>query len=298
MNILITGSSGLLGSALVASLTAAGHRVTRLVRTERGRNAGDVYWNAEAGTLDLAGLEGIEAAVHLAGETISERWTAEKKARILESRVASTRLLCERLGEMKRPPKVLVSASAIGYYGDRGGELLDEQSTSGSGFLADVCRQWEASTGPAEAVGIRTVRLRTGVVLSASGGALAKMLPPFRMGVGGKLGAGDQYMSWIAIDDWIGIVQHALASDTLTGPVNAVAPNPVTNLEFTKTLGKILRRPTIFPVPAFAVRLLFGEMGQELLLGSARVAPRKLIETGYKFRYTALEAALRAVLKA
>ena len=296
MNILITGSSGLLGSALVPSLTAAGHRVTRLVRSERGRNAGAVYWNPEAGTLDMAGLEGIDAAVHLAGETIAERWTAEKKARIRQSRVASTRLLSERLGEMKRPPKVFVSASAIGYYGNRGGELLDEQSASGSGFLADVCREWESATGPAEARGIRTVRLRIGVVLSASGGALAKMLPPFRMGVGGKLGSGTQYMSWIAIDDLIGIVQQAIASDTLSGPVNAVAPNPVTNLEFTKTLGKVLQRPTIFPVPAFAVRLLFGEMGQELLLGSTRVAPRRIIESGYKFRYPALEGALQAVL--
>jgi uncharacterized protein len=296
MNVLITGSSGLLGSALIPSLTAAGHRVTRLVRSQRSRKEGDVYWNPEVGLLDPVALEAIDAAVHLAGESIAARWTAEKKTRILQSRVASTRLLAERLGQIQDRPKVFVCASAIGYYGDRGDQILTEESAPGSGFLYDVCRQWEAATGLAEERGIRTVRLRIGVVLSKTGGALAKMLPPFRMGLGGRLGAGTQYMSWIAIDDLVGSVHHALATDALRGAVNAVAPNPVTNLEFTKTLGKVLRRPTIFPVPALAVRLLFGEMGQELLLGSTRVEPRRLQESGYGFRHLTLEKALRAVL--
>jgi uncharacterized protein len=307
MNILISGSSGLLGSALMPALRTAGHGVARLVRSARQAssasaaasvNALEILWNPESGTLDAAALEGIDAIVHLAGESIAARWTPQKKARILASRVEGTRLLAGHAAQMKQPPKVFVSASAIGYYGDRGDEIMIEDSPPGAGFLCEVCREWEAATQAAEARGIRTVRLRIGVVLSKHGGALAQMLFPFRMGVGGRLGSGQQYMSWISIDDIVGAIQHTLATESLHGAVNAVAPAPATNAEFTKTLGKVLRRPTIFPVPAFAVRLLFGEMGQELLLGSTRVEPSRLICSGYSFRHNALEDALRAVLHA
>lgn len=296
MNVLLTGASGLIGSALRPSLTAAGHRITSLVRTRTGLKDREVYWDPVAGQLDGASLEGIEAVIHLAGESIAERWSAEKKRRIVDSRIASTRLLVERLAGMANPPKVFVAASAIGYYGDRGDELLREESAPGSGFLAEVCQQWESAATMAELSGIRTVRLRFGMILSASGGALRKMLPPFRLGLGGKLGSGRQYTSWIAIEDVVGVILHALADPELSGPVNAVAPHPVTNLEFTRTLAKVLRRPAIFPVPAFAVSLAFGEMGKELLLSSARVEPAKLKSSGYRFRFPELEPALRNLL--
>lgn len=296
MTILVTGSSGLIGSVLVPFLTTGGHRVTRLVRSQPRPGEMAVRWDPVAGTLETAGLVGLDAVVHLAGENLAGRWTAEKKARIRDSRVKGTRLLCESLARLAQPPKVLVCASAIGYHGDRGEELLQEESAPGSGFLAEVCRAWEASAEPAVQRGIRVVHLRFGVVLSPSGGALAKMLFPFRIGAGGILGSGRQYWSWIALDDAIGAIHHALTTDTLQGPVNVVAPHPVTNREFTKTLGRVLGRPTPFPMPAFAARLAFGEMAEELLLASTRVEPTRLLATGYRFRHPELEGALRHLL--
>ncbi len=297
MNILVTGASGLIGSALVSFLASAGHDVTRLVRSQPRPGEKAVRWDPMAGTIEASNLQQMEAVVHLAGENIAERWTSEKKVRIRDSRVKGTRLLCQSLAQMATPPKVLVSASAIGYYGDRAGEVLTEESAAGQGFLSEVCRAWEAATEPALQKGIRVVPLRFGVVLSGAGGALAKMLPPFRMGLGGMLGNGQQYMSWIALDDAVGAIHHAMTAESLQGPVNAVAPNTVTNQAFTKTLGKVIGRPTIFPMPAFAARLMFGEMADELLLASTRVQPTKLLSSGYIFRYPELEAALRHLLE-
>jgi uncharacterized protein len=297
MNILVTGASGLIGSALVSSLTAAGHDVTRLVRSQPKPGEKAARWDPIAGSVDVSGLQGVEAVVHLAGENIAERWTAAKKVQIRDSRVRGTQVLCEALNGLAPPPKVLVSASAIGYYGNRDAEVLTEDSPAGAGFLAEVCQAWEAATEPARQRGIRVVRLRFGVVLSAAGGALAKMLPPFRLGLGGVLGSGRQYMSWIALDDAVAAIQHAIVTDGLQGPVNAVAPHAVTNQEFTKTLGKVLGRPTVLPMPAFAARLMFGEMADELLLASARVQPAKLQASGYSFRYPELEGALRHLLE-
>jgi uncharacterized protein (TIGR01777 family) len=247
--------------------------------------------------VDTGGLEDMDAVVHLAGENIaSGRWTAERKRRIRDSRVRGTRLLADSLARLKEPPKVLVCASAIGYYGNRPEETVNEDSSSGSGFLPEVCREWEKATKPAEESGIRVVGTRFGIVLSPSGGALAKMLLPFRLGAGGKIGSGQQYMSWISLDDAIGAIDHALVTESLAGAVNVVAPRPVTNSEFTKTLGQVLRRPTLFPMPAIAARLLLGEMAEELLLASIRVEPARLLATGYKFRHPDLEGALRQLL--
>ncbi|MBI4553602.1 MAG: TIGR01777 family protein [Candidatus Latescibacteria bacterium] len=296
MNILITGSTGLIGSALISSFTTGEHQITRLVRSKPRPGMGEVFWNPQDGSIEMPGLEGMDAVVHLAGETIAERWTAEKKARIRDSRVNGTRLLSESLARLAQPPNVVVCASAIGYYGDRGDDVLREDSPPGSGFLAEVCREWEAAAAPAVQQGLRVVHLRIGVVLSPAGGALAKMLPPFRMGVGGRIGSGRQYMSWIAIDDLIGVFHYALTTESLTGPVNAVAPNPVTNLEFTNTLGRVLGRPTLFPLPAVAARLAFGEMANDLLLASTRVEPAQLLSIGYTFRYPELEGALQHLL--
>ncbi len=289
MKILVSGSSGLIGSALVPFLTAAGHEVTRLTRAKSG--AAGVGWD-----LDATRLEDFDAVVHLAGENIAGRWTTEKKRRIRESRVEGTRLLCEALARTANPPRVMVCASAIGYYGTRGEEMLTEESALGKGFLAEVCRDWEGATTPASKRGIRVVNLRFGVVLSPKGGALAKMLLPFRLGAGGIVGNGRQYWSWIALDDVVGAIHHALVTEKLLGPVNAVAPNPVTNREFTKTLGKVLRRPTLFPMPAVAARLALGEMADAALLASARVMPTKLIATDYGFRFPDLQGALRHLL--
>jgi uncharacterized protein len=296
MNILVTGASGLVGTALVSSLTSGGYEVTRLVRRQPNAEEKAIYWDPIAGRIDARALESVEAVVHLAGENIAERWTAAKKAMIRDSRVKGTQLLSETLAGLSSPPKVLVSASAIGYYGDRGEEPLTDDSAPGRGFLAQVCQAWEAVTEPARAHGIRVVQLRLGVVLSAAGGALAKMLPPFRLGLGGILGSGQQYISWIALDDVVGSIQHAIVTDSLQGPTNAVAPRAVTNREFTKTLGKVLGRPTAIPLPAFAARLMFGEMADELLLASARVQPAKLLASGYEFRRPELEAALQHLL--
>ena len=292
MNIAISGSHGFIGLAVVTALAGAGHRIIPLIR---GRSAveGGIAWSVEAAYVDTAKLAGIDAVVHLAGEPIPGRWTPQKKARILESRFKGTRLIAEAVSQLAKPPKVFVCASAIGYYGDRGEEILREESPSGGGFLAQVCREWEAATEPAAKKGIRVVNLRIGIVLGAGGGALAQMLTPFRMGVGGRIGSGKQWMSWIALDDLVGVIQHVLTTANLQGPVNAVAPNAVTNAEFTRTLGKVLSRPTIFPLPAFVVKLAFGQMGEEALLGSQRVEPARLQASSYQFRYPELEGALR-----
>ncbi len=296
MKVLITGATGFVGSPLVDLLTQAGDQVVRISRRSApGKDS--IQWNPAAGRLEAASLEGADAVVHLAGESIAAgRWTAAQKARIRDSRVLGTRLLAESLARLSRRPKVLVSASAIGYYGNRGDERLDESSASGTGFLPEVCREWEAAAKPAADCGIRVVQLRIGLVLAPGGGALAKMLPPFQMGVGGIIGDGRQYMSWIALNDLVAVIRHALITGNLAGPVNAVAPQAVTNREFTKTLGHVLGRPTILPMPAFAARLAFGEMADELLLSSARVEPRNLLASRYVFRHPELESALRFLL--
>jgi hypothetical protein len=297
MRILLSGSTGLVGSALVPFLTTGGHEVVRLVRAQSKSGETGITWDPASGQLDAAALEGFDAVVHLAGEGIAAaRWTAQQKARIRDSRVQGTRLLAERLAGLKSPPRVFVSASAVGYYGDRGDEVLTEESPRGTGFLADVCRDWEAAADPARRAGMRVVNTRFGVILSPRGGALKQMLTPFQLGAGGVVGSGRQYMSWIALDDVIGALHHVLTRAELSGPVNVTAPRPATNREFTKTLGRVLARPTLVPVPAFAARLAFGEMADELLLSSARVEPRKLLETGYAFRFPELEGALRHVL--
>jgi uncharacterized protein (TIGR01777 family) len=298
MNVLVSGSTGLVGTALIPALMAGGHEVIRLVRAKSRTPSKEIIgWNPEAGYIDSAGIEGLDAVVHLAGEPIaSGRWNSAKKARIRDSRVQGTRLLCEALAHASRRPSVLLCASAIGFYGDRGDEVLTEASAAGSGFLADVCREWEGATDLARQNGIRVVNLRFGVILSTAGGALAKMLTPFKMGVGGVIGSGRQYMSCISIDDCIGAIQHALAADHVSGPTNIVQPGPVTNHQFTKALGKVLGRPTIFPMPAFAARLAFGEMADQLLLASARVEPQKLVASGYQFGHPDLETALGHVL--
>ncbi len=297
MNILVTGTSGLVGSALVPFLTARGQRVTRLVRRIPRQGAEEIFWDPEAGRIDAASLEGSEAVVHLAGESIAAgRWTAVKKKRILDSRVRGTDLLARTLASLRRPPQVMISTSAVGYYGDRGAEILREESGPGSGFLADVCRRWEQAASVAAAGGIRLVVLRLGMVLSTAGGALPQMLPPFRFGIGGRLGSGTQYMGWLALDDLLEVISFALLHPSLGGAINTVAPDPVTNGEFTKILGRALGRPAVFSVPTFAIRMMFGEMGDQVLLASARVVPARLIEAGYQFCYPELEPALRHVL--
>lgn len=296
MNILVTGSTGLVGSAVVQFLTTGGHRVLRLVRIAP-RNADEIAWNPTAGTIDADKLEGVDAVVHLAGDNIAHgRWSAAKKARIRDSRVLGTRLLSTALAKLNRKPRVFVCASAIGYYGHRGDEVMTESSPPGLTFISTVCRDWEAATEPARQAGIRVVNLRIGVVLTPRGGALAKMLTPFKLCVGGVVGTGRKYWSWIALDDVVGAIHHAITHDELSGPVNAVSPEPLANAAFTKILGRVLHRPTIAPLPAFVVKLMLGEMGDELLLASTRVLPNRLQETGYQFRCPTLEGALRHVL--
>ena len=297
MKILVTGASGLVGTELAPLLESEGHETLRLVRNAPASER-EVRWNPSAGTIDAAALEGVDAAVHLAGENLAEgRWTDEKKRRIRESRVKGTRLISETLAGLARQPEVLVSASAVGFYGSRGDEVLTEQSAAGDDFLAQVCREWEEATAAAEGARIRVVHLRFGVILSGRGGALKKMLTPFRLGVGGKLGDGRQYMSWVTLDDAVGAIEHALSDKTLSGPVNVVAPRPVTNKEFTKAMGSALSRPTFFTVPAFAARLAFGEMADATLLSSQRAEPARLQESGFVFKYPEIEGALRHVLK-
>lgn len=293
--ILITGASGLVGSELVRSFEARGQQVVRLLRAISPQ-PGTSTWNPAAGEIDLSNAGRLDAVVHLAGENIGQRWSPKVKRRARESRVEGTRLLCSALAKLPQTPKVLVSASATGFYGDRGDEWLDEASVSGQGFLAEVCREWEAATSAAEQAGIRVVHVRFGIVLSPKGGALAKMLPVFRLGLGGRLGDGRNYWSWITPDDLTGAIHHVLTRESLRGAVNVVTPNPVTTAEFTGALGRVLNRPTLFPVPRFVIEAAFGEMGREAMLASFRVKPAKLIETGFNFRFPDLETALRNLL--
>lgn len=291
----MTGASGLVGSELVPVLETLGHRVIKLVRGAPSSTA-TATWNPDAGQIDLSRAGKIDAVVHLAGESIAQRWSPEVKQRIRDSRVEGTRLLSSVLTKLSTPPRVLICASATGFYGNRGEEWLNEQSAPGSGFLAATCQEWEAASRPASERGIRVVRLRFGIVLTPKGGALAKMLPAFRFGVAGRLGDGRAYWSWITLDDLIAAIQHALATESLQGPANAVTPNPITNATLTRTLGSVLRRPAVLPVPRFAVELLFGEMGREAMLASFRVKPSRLLATGFKFRFPELEPALRHLL--
>ena len=296
MTVIVTGSNGLVGSALVSFLTTGGHRVIRLVRSPQQARESTALWDPSKGVIDASALEGADAVVHLAGENISQgRWTTAKKQRIRDSRINGTRLLSETLSQLARPPKVMMSASAIGYYGDRGEQELSEDSVRGAGFLADVCEAWENAVAPAVERGIRVVNLRSGIVLTPAGGSLGKMLFAFQLGIGGVLGNGRQYVSWIAMDDMISAIYHTLLSDKLHGPVNLATPQPVTNIEFTNTLGRVLHRPTLLPVPAAALRLVIGELANEVL-ASARVIPAKLLQTGYTFLYPQLESALRHLL--
>ena len=297
MNVLVSGSTGLIGTALVAALRGGGHRVVRLVRSGGG-GRDEARWDPAAGTIEAEKLEGVEAVVHLAGEGIAEgRWSAAKKARIMDSRRQGTGLLARTLAGMRTPPGVMVSTSATGYYGDRGNELLSESSSPGELFLSGVCVEWEAAAEPARAAGIRVVHPRIGIVLSTKGGALKTTLPIFKLGLGGKIGSGRQYWSWISLDDVVGALIHAMETDSLSGPVNVVAPNAPTNAEYTKVLGRVLNRPTVFPLPAPAAKLMLGEVADELLLPSALVEPVRLQETGYAYRHPELEGAFRQLLR-
>lgn len=282
MKVMVSGSSGLVGSALSKGLENDAHTVIALPRTYE----------------DPIDFSGVDAVVHLAGENIAKgRWTEAKKRRIEESRVRGTRQLAEQLARSPSKPSVFICASAIGFYGDRGDELLDEESRPGEGFLSSVCKTWEAATQVAENAGIRTVSLRTGIVLSTQGGALNKMLFPFKMGAGGIIGNGSQYMSWVSLSDVVKIIRFLMDNDSVSGAVNVVSPEPSTNREFTKTLGRVLHRPTVFPMPSFAARLAFGEMANDLLLASCRVVPEKLLRAGYTFLHTHLDSTLRDLLE-
>lgn len=295
MRILIAGASGLVGSALVPKLKAEGPEVTRLVRSAAG--SGEIEWHPDRGSIDAAALEGFDAIINLAGDGIADgRWTEEKKRRILDSRVNGTRLLSETMASLSLKPATFINASAIGFYGNRGDELVDEESGPGEGFLAKVCREWEAATAPAEKAGIRVVKLRFGVILTKDGGIMGSMLRPFKLGLGGKVGAGKQVISWVAMDDVVAAISFILYHQTLRGPINVVAPQPVTNEEFTKTLGRVLSRPTFMAMPAFAARLAFGEMADEMMLSSTRVAGKVLSDAGFKFQYPEIEGAVRAML--
>lgn len=299
MKILITGASGLIGKALQKSFREKGYELLLASRSET-KGAGHIQWNADTGFRheDLERLEGLDAVIHLAGENISAlRWTDEKKKAIRDSRVFGTRSMIETFDKLTDKPKTFVSGSALGFYGDRGDEQLSESSAAGKTFLAEVCKEWEAESRRAEDLGIRTVLLRTGIVLSKDGGALATMLTPFKLGVGGVVGDGKQWMSWISLDDVVGIINYALENENVRGAVNTVAPNPVTNEEFTKTLGSVLYRPTFLPLPEFAVHMVFGEMGDALLLDSTRVIPKRLNDAGYEFKYKDLRPAIENAVK-
>jgi len=294
VRIAVSGASGLIGSALVPALEAAGHEVVRLVR-RRPLSSDETEWDPETGTIDIAGLAGVDGVVHLSGATIGRRWTKARKAEILESRVKSTTLLAETLASLDPRPSVLVCAGGIGIYGDRGDEILTEESELGSGFLADVGRAWESACEPARAAGVRVVNLRAGIVLARDGGALGRLLTPFRLGLGGRVGSGKQWWSWIVIDDLVRAIRFALEGD-IARPVNVVAPNPVTNAQFTKAFGKAVRRPTLVPFPGFAAKTVFGEMADEALLTGQRALPARLLDAGFIFDYPELEPALARVL--
>jgi uncharacterized protein (TIGR01777 family) len=296
VKVAVTGSSGLIGSSLVPGLEAAGHDVVRLVRREPAAG-GEVGWDPEGGTVDLGGLAGVDAIVHLAGETIGKRWTEERKRTVLESRTTGTRVIAEAAAALDPRPSVLLCASAVGVYGDRGDELLTETSARGEGFLADVVTAWEAAADPARAAGIRVVHLRQGLVLSRRDGALARLLLPFRLGLGGPIGSGEQWWSWVVLEDVVGAYLHALERP-LAGPVNVVAPEPVRNRELARALGRALHRPAALPFPPFAVRLLLAEMGEELLLASQRALPSVLAADGYAFRCRTIAEGLARALAA
>lgn len=295
MLIAVTGTTGLVGGALCPFLASQSYKIRKLVRKSTGASDEKV-WDPYAEKLDAAVLEGADAVVHLAGENIAGRWSKKKKAAIRESRVKSACLLAETMAKMSTPPRTFVCASAIGFYGERGEQMVNEESTVGSGFLPELCKAWEDACKPASIAGIRVVNLRIGVIMSSKGGALAKMLTPFKLCLGGVVGSGKQYWSWIALDDILGAIQHVLATPALKGPVNLVSPNACDNRSFTKTLGKVLHRPTIFPLPAFVAKLVLGEMAEGLLLMSTRVEPRRLLESGYPFRHAELESALKSTL--
>jgi uncharacterized protein len=297
MKVLVSGSHGLVGRAFIKSLLNRGDTVSRLVRAAPS-GSNDIEWYPNQDQIDAGRLNGFDAVVHLAGENIaSGRWSPEKKARIRESRIKGTQLLSGALAQTSQPPRVFVSASAIGFYGNRGDEVLTEQSAAGNDFLAGVCKEWEQAAESAAEKGIRLVKARFGIILDKDGGALAKMLPPFRMGIGGRIGDGKQWMSWIALADVVGALEFVIENQALSGPVNFVAPNPVTNATFTSALGRILGRPTFLPVPAFGARLAFGEMADALLLSSQRVEPKRLNDTAFRFRYSNLNDALSEILK-
>lgn len=298
MKIAVSGASGLIGSSLSKRLRDDGHEVIPLVRHALRAGERAIAWDPEAGRLDRAELEGCDVVVHLAGENVFGRWTEEKKRRIRDSRVQGTKLVSEAIAKLPHPPRVLLAASAIGYYGNRGDEPLTERSAPGHDFLAQVAQDWEAATEPAGRAGVRVVNMRFGVVLTPDGGAMAKLLPPFRLGLGGPVGDGKQYLSWIARDDAIAAIVHVLGSDSLKGPVNVTGPEPVTNREFARTLGRVLGRPAIVPVPAFALRLAFGTDGAEMLLSGQRVLPERLLASGFRFHHGDLERALRLLLAA
>ncbi len=297
MKVLLSGSSGLIGSALARSLKRSGHEVGRLVRSSAATSPDVRSWDPAAGRLDADQLADADAVVHLGGESLAAgRWTTARKTRILHSRVDSTRLLSETLAGLSSGPQVFLCASAVGYYGDRGDELLDETSPPGTNWLSKVCTAWEAATGPAAQSGVRVVCLRLGPVLAAKGGMLPEVVRPMRFGLGGRWGSGRQWLSWIGLGDVSAAIEHLLLADALGGPVNLTAPQPVTNREFVKTLGRVLRRPTLVAMPAWALRLALGQMADEMLLAGARVVPRRLEESGFRFAHAELEPALREIL--
>jgi uncharacterized protein (TIGR01777 family) len=298
VDVAVTGSRGLIASKLIPALQADGHRALRLVR-DTPKAATELHWDPAAGTIDAGALEGVDAVVHLAGAGIGDKkWTPERKQLVLDSRTQGTGLLARTLAGLDRKPSVLISASAIGYYGDRGDKVLTEAAGPGDDFGARVCREWEAATAPASDAGIRVVCIRSGLVQAASGGMLQRLLLPFRLGIGGRLGSGEQYMSWIAIDDEVAAILHAMTTQSLSGPVNLTAPQPVTNSEYTATLGRVLHRPTVLPTPLVGLKAVYGSELVATLLGSQRVASDKLQASGYQFAFPELEGALRAVLHA
>jgi uncharacterized protein (TIGR01777 family) len=297
MKILISGSHGLVGSALVPFLEQRGNMVHRIIRGPSSSDR-EVQFDFRSGSHDRARLEGFDAVVHLAGENIGEgRWTTSKKERIRESRVTGTTKLVQALLSLSNPPKTFIGASAMGYYGDRGDEVLIEESPPGNSFLAEVCREWESAATPLSEKGVRVAYLRSGLILSGQSGALHRMLLPFRLGVGGKIGSGNQYWSWIAVDDAIGVIHYLLENEAVNGPVNVCSPDPVTVSEFTTLLGKVMRRPSLFPLPSFAARIALGEMANELILASIRMKPAKLLSSGYVYLHPDLEEALYHALK-
>jgi uncharacterized protein (TIGR01777 family) len=297
MLVAVTGSTGLIGSALVSSLTADGHEVLRLTRSP-SPGPGAAHWDPASGAIDSEALSKAAAVVHLAGRSIvALRWTPRVKREILSSRTRGTRLLAETMAGLPSGPKVLVTASGIHYYGDRGDEVLTEGASGGQGFLSEVCQQWEASADPAREAGIRTVHVRTGLVQTTRSGPLSLQLPLFRLGLGGRFGSGRQWWSWVTLDDVVGVYRHALETAELSGPVNATAPNPVTNAEYAATLARVVARPALLPVPGFGPRLVLGELAEDLIFSSIRVHPAAAEATGYRFRHTHLEPALRDVLR-